>query len=152
MQKIPVRPSPDPLERIEQLPEGAPGYLPDALQTLLLGGIWWFVLIWLPLLQAPVSEESAQGLLVSTPLLFKVEGLVSACIALVLIALRGVAGGTAWLRGRESILLLLIAACGVGLVILANRVAITAPDNLLYLSGLQAIFALACFLAQRGRV
>ena len=46
MNKIPVQQQESPA------PPAQPGYLPDALQTLLLGGIWWFVLIWLPLLLA----------------------------------------------------------------------------------------------------
>ncbi len=152
MQKIPVRPSSDSDPHQERLPEPKPGYLPDALQTLLLGGIWWFVLIWLPLLQAPDASGVARALASSSALLFKTEGMVSACVALVLIALRGVMGGAVWLRSRESILLALIAACGIGLVLLAGSAAASAADNRLYLAGLQGIFALACFLARRGQV
>lgn len=128
------------------MPPSSPGYLPDALQTLLLGGIWWFVLIWLPLLQ---SENPAHAFSAIAPLLFRVEGLVSALISLVVIGLRIVGGIQHW---RETGLLLGIAVCGVAMVVWVTWMThadAPVPDALVYLAALQGILALACFLARR---
>jgi len=137
MNKIPLQ------QQESSTPPAQPGYLPDALQTLLLGGIWWFVLIWLPLLQA---ENAAPELGAVAPLLFKVEGGVSALVSLVLIGLRMAAGTTIW---RETSLLLGIAVCGVTIVVWVTRPDTLAPDGLTYPAALQGILALACFLVRR---
>src|SRR3990167_2764267 len=143
MKKIPVRQQPPDLPPPPSQSEPPPGYLPDALQTLLLGGIWWFVLIWLPLLQA---DGVASALVASAPLLFKVEGVVTALIALVLIGLRMAAGVTIW---RETSLLSGIAVCGVAMAFWSARPDAFALDGLVYPAALQGILALACFLIRR---
>ena len=137
MNKIPVQQQESPT------PPAQHGYLPDALQTLLLGGIWWFVLIWLPLL---LAENAAPELGAIAPLLFKVEGVVSALVSLVLIGLRMAAGTTIW---RETSLLLGIAVCGVTMVVWVTRPDALALDGLTYPAALQGILALACFLVRR---
>lgn len=124
-------------------------YLPEALETLLLGGIWWFVLIWLPLLQ-PTAADSP--LAAGAPLLFRVEALVSAAISLVVIGLRisDYALLKTALRRRELLLLALIAAAGIGNVVWLIPASDGSVNNPVYAVAFQGILALAYFLARRS--
>lgn len=142
MKKIPLAPADKSAQ--DPLPP-APTAVPEALEILLLGGIWWSVLILLPLLQQPQMPFDAEARI----LLFKVQGLATVAIALVLLVLRVVAQGRQWREHLRALLLLAgIAAAGVVLVWQA-QVNLAAGNLHHYAAALQAILALAYFLTRR---
>lgn len=138
MKKIPLHP----VENLPGEPPSAPGTVPAALEILLLGGIWWHVLILLPLLQQlPVPTEWSVQVV-------KVQGLATAAITLVLLALRHLAAGADWRRqGRETATL-----AGMGMLagVLVWQAQRGLPTDLhLYAAGLQAILALGYFMLRQ---
>ena len=142
MQKIPVTQEP------ELQPEQAPTYVVEALEHLLLGGIWWFVLILMPLLQQPQWLSLGGDV---PALLFKVQGLVTAAVAIVLGLLRFVRGGAdlAPYWKRELVLLVGLAGLGVTLVWL-TLAPLPVQGNRIYVAAFQGIVALGYFLSRRG--
>ena len=141
MKKIPLHPADKPSTDVA--PSSA---APDALEILLLGGIWWYVLILLPLVQHSLLAETLAPWL---PQLVKVQGVATATVALVVLLLRQLAGGLVWRQhGREIVLLLALALLGGGLVWQALQ-GLPSADLHLYGAGLQGILALGYFLARR---
>ena len=142
MKKIPLAPAD---KTAPDLLPPAPTAVPEALEVLLLGGIWWSVLILLPLMQQPQMPFDAE----SRILLFKVQGLATVAIALVLLVLHVVAAGAKWRQHLRALVLLAgIAAAGVVLV-WQTQVNLAAGNLHHYGAGLQAILALAYFLTRR---
>lgn len=142
MKKIPLFPAdnspPTPLRP-------APTAVPEALEILLLGGTWWNVLIVLPLLQQPHLPFDAHTRI----LLVKAQGLATAAIALVLLVLHMVVAATEWRQHLRALVLLAgIAVTGVALV-WQTQVNLGAGNLHHYGTALQAILALAYFLARR---
>lgn len=134
MQKIPLKPEPD-TDAVSDAP--APTAVPEVLEILLLGGIWWFVLIQLPLLQQPATQFPLE----SSALLFKVQGLATAAIAIVLLAIRGFSAGRQWYRPVQAVPLLLALAALGGFT--AWQSIMTAPVvDPAWLVALQAVVAL----------
>ena len=141
MQKIPVRQASEP----EPTPS-TPTYVVEALEQLLLGGIWWFVLILVPILRRP---ELMQGAVDVARLLVKVQGLATAAIALVLVLLRFVGAARQAHWQRELMLLVMLGSMGGLLVWLGTQPAAIAA-NQIYALALQGILALGYFLSRRG--
>lgn len=142
MKKIPLAPADKPAS--DSLPP-APTAVPEALEILLLGGIWWSVLILLPLLQPPQTAFGADA----QTLLIKVQGLATVAIALVLLVLRVVTASSGWREHLRALALLAgIAVAGVVLVWQA-QVNLAAGNLHHYGAALQAILALAYFLTRR---
>ena len=141
MQKIPVRQAPEP-----ESPSPTPTYVVEALEQLLLGGIWWFVLILVPILQRP---ELMRGDVDIPRLLIKVQGLATAAIALVLVMLRFVGAARQIHQQRELALLVMLGLMGGLLVWLGTQPAAMAA-NQIYALAFQGILALGYFLSRRG--
>lgn len=140
MKKIPLRSADNPAP---ELPP-APTAVPEALETLLLGGIWWFVLILLPMLQQLPQDRMDEQFH-----WLKVQGLATASIALVLLILRLLGyKQKASRQSQELIVLAGILLLGGGLVWQSMQV-VMAADYSLYIAGLQGIFALGYFLSRR---
>lgn len=137
MRKIPLTPAPDP----ESLPP-ASTVVPEALDVLLLGGIWWFVLILMPLFQ----HESLALSATTTSLLIKIQGLAVAAIAVVILTLQTAAAGVrAW---RTALLLAAMALLG-GVLAWQGIDPDVIPMPYHYTAALQGILALGYFLARR---
>lgn len=142
MKKIPLAPADKTAP--DSLPP-APTAVPEALEILLLGGIWWSVLIVMPLMQQPQAPFDAE----SQIMLVKVQGLATVAIALVLLVLRVITTGKGWRQQRRALVLLAgIAAAGVVLVWQA-QVNLAGSNLHHYGAALQAILALAYFLTRR---
>lgn len=137
MRKIPLTPAPEP----ESLPP-ASTVVPEALDILLLGGIWWFVLILMPLLQ----QESLAFSATAAALLIKIHGLAVAAIATVVLILRVVTTG--W-QGWQAILLLAALAVLGGILVWQSLHLEAAAAPYQYTAALQGILALGYFVLQR---
>ena len=144
MKKVPLKQAPD-QDALTPATAPASTAVPEVLEILLLGGLWWFMLIQLPLMQQP-AQAFPQSALV---LLVKVQGVASAAIAVVLWGVRISSARQQWPHPlRMSALLMAIAILGAimawqGLEQLARG------ELFFYCAALQAILALGYFLAQR---
>ena len=135
-----------PLKSIDPVPAESPqsAYLLDALEILLLGGIWLFVLVMLPVIQH-LDEAGVSKLM---PVFLKAIGIVTALLSLWVLGLR-------WIQRsnqpnalhKPATLLAVMALCGVTEVALAEG--FTNLTNAPYLLALQAIVGLAYFMALR---
>ena len=140
MQKIPLKP----LE--ETTPQTNPRYLVDALEVLLVGGIWLFVLVMLPVLQQLEARQS----IVLLPEFAKAMGVVTLVLSLVV----GVFNSRRRDEAEKSRLvkewsLLLAMAVSGGLLVCIAVGLFSRIENVPYLLALQAILALAYFMARR---
>ncbi len=140
MKKIPLTPIEESSPPASQAP-----FLANALETLLLGGIWLFVLVILPVLQH-VKLEQADALLME---LAKAVGIVSAVLPLWVAGLRwkSTEPQETALNGKAFGLLLAIAIGGVIQTCLAVG-GVSLAVNLPYVLALQGILALAYFIAR----
>ncbi|MEZ5507892.1 MAG: hypothetical protein R3F38_18795 [Gammaproteobacteria bacterium] len=109
---------------------------------MLLGGIWWFVLILMPLLQ----QESLAFSATAAALLIKIQGLAVAAIATVVLILRVVTTG--W-QGWQAILLLAALAVLGGILVWQSLHLEAAAAPYQYMAALQGILALGYFVLQR---
>lgn len=142
MKKIPLKPAPE--MQTTPLPP-APTAVPEALDVLLLGGIWWFTLLLLPLLQQEPSPFSVAAV----ALLVKVQGMASVAIALVLLGVRLMAMPSAWRSDARSLVLLAAIAVLGGVLVWQSLRITTDLVPYHYSMALQAILALGYFMARR---
>lgn len=140
MKKIPLVPADT------ETPESHPQYLADALEILLLGGIWLFVLVMLPVIQSMETRTALELM----PDFAKAFGIVTTALSLWV-------GGMRWFSipvdrsanaGRETVLLIAIAIGGVVAVCIAAGL-FSRTENLTYVFALQAILGLGYFMARR---
>lgn len=142
MKKIPTQTLP----QQDDLPP-APTAVPEVLEILLLGGGWWFVLIQLPLMQQSALQFPQQALV----LLVKVQGMASAAIALVLLAVYGFTASHQWHQPWRSGVLLLVTAMAGAVMAWQGMEQLARGDLYFYCAVLQAILMLGHFLLQRER-
>lgn len=143
MKKIPLQPLPPEQDD----PPPAPTAVPEVLEILLLGGGWWFVLIQLPLMR----QEALAFPLDALVLLVKVQGIASAAIALVLLAIYGFTARHQWVQPWRSGPLLLGTALTGAMMAWQGMEQLARGDLYFYCAALQAILMLGYFLLQRER-
>lgn len=137
MRKIPLTPVPE----SDVLPLASTAVL-GALDVLLVGGIWWFVLVLLPLLQ----QESKAFSIAAIALFIKTQGLVVAVIAMVVLMLRVITAGR---QERQAVFLLAALAVLGGILVWQSLHLTSAAVLYHYTVGLQGILALGYFVLQR---
>lgn len=142
MQKIPLSPEPDSESSTPATPPTtiAPRFLLDALEVLLLGAVWIFLLVWMPFFQ-----QEHDG--VVPPAVQKVQWVIVLGLALVLMLMHLIMSVTReyrWLR--SGVLLGMGVLSALMLWQLSGTTEIRFSD---LVASLQALLGLAYFVAGR---